>query len=318
MSIFSIFLIVLVAVFATVAYLTEPTEEHKRIRERLSGLDRRLSEEGHEEGIVRRVTFSSIPALDRLLRKSNLAPKLQLMLEQAKLPWTVGRFIFFSLLMVVVGAACGNWWLTVGFIGWLPGIAAGVIPFLWATYKRSVRFHQFDLQLPDAIDLISRALRAGHALPSALVTVAEEMADPLGPEFRRTADELNFGLPFREALLNLERRFPVQDLQFLVSAILVQKETGGNLAELLDKTAAVLRSRIQLQQKVRVYTAQGRMTGGILLALPFACFILLSILKPGYGAPLFENDIGRKMIYGTLISMTMGFLVIRRIVKVKY
>lgn len=318
MSIISIFLIVLVAVFATLAYFTEPTEEHKRIRERLGGLERFFTNEGRQEGIMRQVTFSSIPSLDRFLRNNKLAPKLRLMLEQAKLPWTVGRFFFYSLCMVVLGATVGSWWIPVGFVGWIPGLAAGFLPLIWVMYKRSVRFRRFNLQLPDAIDLISRALRAGHALPSALVTVGEEMPDPLGPEFRRAADELNYGLPFREAMWNFERRFPVRDLQFLVSAILVQKETGGNLAELLDKTAAVLRSRIQLQQKVRVYTAQGRMTGAILLALPFVCFIVLSIIKPGYGDPLFETEIGRKMIYGTLVSMTIGFFVIRRIVQVKY
>lgn len=318
MSIITIFLILLVAVFATVAYFTEPSEDHKRIRERLSGLDRYIAAQDREEGIMRQVTFSSIPSLDRFLRHNKLAPKLQLMLEQAKLTWTVGRFFFYSACMVVIGATLGNWSIPVGFIGWIPGIAAGFLPFLWVLYKRSARFRRFNLQLPDAIELISRALRAGHALPSALVTVADEMPDPLGPEFRRTADELNYGLPFREAMTNFVQRFPVRDLQFLVSAILVQKETGGNLAELLDKTAAVLRSRIQLKQKVRVYTAQGRLTGIILLALPFLCFIILNIVKPGYGDPLIESEIGRKMIYGTLISMTIGFFVIRRIVQVKY
>ena len=152
------------------------------------------------------------------------------------------------------------------------GLALGLAPFGWVLYRRSDRFRRFNLQLPDAVDLIARSLRAGHSLPSALVTVAEEIADPLGPEFRQCADEMTFGLPFREAMLNLFRRFPLQDLQFLIAAILVQKETGGNLAELLDKTAAVLRSRIQLQQKVKVYTAQGRMTGIILISLPFVCF----------------------------------------------
>jgi len=148
--------------------------------------------------------------------------------------------------------------------------------------------------------------------------VAEEIADPLGPEFRRCADEMNFGLPFREAMLNLFRRFPIQDLQFLISAILLQRETGGNLAELLDKTAALLRSRIHLQQKVKVYTAQGRMTGGILLALPFIAFVLLNLVRPGYTAPLFESDTGRIMVYGTLVSMALGAYFIRRIIKIKY
>jgi tight adherence protein B len=129
---------------------------------------------------------------------------------------------------------------------------------------------------------------------------------------------MSFGLPFREALVNLFRRFPLPDLQFLIAAILVQKETGGNLAELLDKTAAVLRSRIQLQQKVRVYTAQGRMTGAILIALPFVSFILLNIVRPGYTAPLFETETGRKMIYGTIVSMALGTIFIRRIIQIKY
>ena len=317
MSMISVFLILLVAVFATLAYFTEPSEEHKRLRERLIGLDRHLVE-GGEEGIMRQVTFSSIPSFDRFLRHSKLAAKLQLMLEQAKLPWTVGRFFFYSALIVVLGAVIGNWWITAPFIAWLPGVAAGFLPLLWASYKRTARVRRFNLQLPDAIDLISRALRAGHALPATLLLVADEMSDPLGTEFRRTADELNYGLPFREALLNLNRRFPVRDLQFLVAAILVQKETGGNLAELLDKTGAVLRSRIHLQQKVRVCTAQGRMTGAILFAMPFLCFALLNFVKPGYGDPLFQNEVGRKMIYGTLISMTIGLFVIRRIVQVKY
>lgn len=318
MSMITIFLILLVAVFATVAFFTEPSEDDKRIRERLGGLDRYVAHADREEGIMKRATFSSIPSLDGFLRRTKFAPKLQLMLEQAKLSLTVGRFFFLSACLVVVGATVGNWSIPVGLIGWMPGVLAGFLPLLWVLYKRSARFRRFNQQLPEAIDLIARALRAGHALPSALVTVADEMSDPLGPEFRRTADELNFGLPFREALHNLSIRFPVPDLQFLVSAMLVQKETGGNLAELLDKTAAVLRSRIQLKQKVRAYTAQGRMTGAILLALPFVCFILLNILRPGYETPLLENEVGRKLIYGTLIMMVIGFFVIRRIVQVKY
>ncbi len=188
---------------------------------------------------------------------------------------------------------------------------------MWALYRRAARFRRFNLMLPDAIDLMSRALRAGHALPSALAMVAEEMSEPLGPEFRRTADELNYGLPFREALLNLERRFPVRDLRFLVSAILVQKESGGNLVALLDKSAAVLRARIHLTQKVRIFTAQGRMTGVILMALPFVCFIALNLVSPGYTKPLFENEIGRKMVYGMVASLAVGLFMIRRIIRIK-
>ncbi len=313
-----VFLSLLFAVFVTLFLLLEPSERDKRIQERLSGLDHRLTEEGDQTEIIRRVTFSRIAWIDRILRETKSALQLQTILDQAKMKWTVGRFFFYSACLMLLGAIIGNYWIPVGFVGWIPGLALGVVPLVWVLYRRSARFRRFNLQLPDAVDLIARSLRAGHSLPSALVTVSEEVADPLGTEFRQCADEMSFGLPFREAMVNLFRRFPLPDLQFLIAAILVQKETGGNLAELLDKTAAVLRSRIQLQQKVRVYTAQGRMTGAILIALPFVCFILLNIVRPGYTTPLFETETGRKMIYGTLVSMALGTIFIRRIIQIKY
>jgi tight adherence protein B len=319
MSMISVFFILLVAVFATLAYFTEPSEAEKRIQERLSGLDHPIvqGEEDRTE-IVKHITYSRIGWVDRYLRENKVALHLQLLLEQAKVGWTVGRFFFYSACLMLVGAIIGNWWITAGFVGWIPGLLLGLAPLCWIFYQRSARFRRFNVLLPDAIDLIARALRAGHSLPSALVTVAEEVADPLGPEFQHSADEMNFGLPFREAMYGMLKRFPLQDLHFLVSAILVQRETGGNLAELLDKAAAVLRSRITLQQKVRVHTAQGRMTGAILVALPFIAFILLNLVRPGYTAPLFESETGHKLVYGTLISITFGALVIRKIIQVKY
>ncbi len=318
MPMITLFLIILVAVFATVAYFTEPSARDRRIRQRLGALDQQSREGDRQDEIVRRVTFSRIATLDRLLRNHAVARNLQLMLDQAKLSWTVGRFFFFSAVMVVAGAIFGNGWISPGLAGWIPGLALGAVPFLIVLNKRAVRFRRFNSLLPDATELIARALRAGHSLPSALIMVADEMTDPLGPEFRRTADELNYGMPFREALLNLGQRFPLQDLRFLVSAILMQKETGGNLAELLDKTAALLRSRIQLQQKVRVHTAQGKLTGAILVALPFICFLGLSLIRPGYGNLLLDNELGRKLVYGTLVSIAIGIVMIRRIIQVKY
>ncbi len=320
MSMVSIFLILLVAVFATIAYLTEPSEAEKRTQERLGDLGRPVHQDDDAQGgeIVKRVTFSRIAWLDAALRRNQPALQLHLWLEQAKVPWTVGRFFFYSACLLVIGALIGNWWLPVGIIGWIPGIALAFLPLIWVGFQRNQRFRAFNAQLPEAVDLIARALRAGQSLTAALVTVAEEMGPPLGPEFQMAADEMNFGLPFREAMNNLLRRFPVRELHFLISAMLVQRETGGNLPELLDKTAGVLRSRIQLQQKVRVYTAQGRMTGAILLALPFAAFILTNMLRPGYTLPLFETELGHKLIYGTLISMALGTFFIRRIIQVKY
>ena len=319
MSIITMFLIVLVAAFATIAYFTEPTEVEKKTQERLNNLGRpQMHVEDDETEIVKHVTFSRIAWLDQALRQNKPALQLHLWLEQAKLPWTVGRFFFYSACLLLLGAAIGNWWIPVGMVGWIPGIMLAFGPLAWVGFQRSKRFRKFNAQLPDAVDLIARALRAGQSLTGALVTVAEEIEDPLGPEFQHCADEMNFGLPFREAMNNLMRRFPVQELQFLTSAMLVQRETGGNLPELLDKTAAVLRSRITLQQKVRVYTAQGRMTGAVLLALPFIAFILTNLLRPGYSEPLFETETGHKLIYFTLASMALGTYFIRKIIGVKY
>jgi tight adherence protein B len=175
----------------------------------------------------------------------------------------------------------------------------------------------FNTLLPQAVDLIARGLQAGYSLSGAMLMVAEELSDPIGPEFRRAADEVNFGLPFREALLKLADRYPIEDVQFLVTAVLVQSESGGNLVELLQKLAVVLRARIQLKQKVRVFTAQGRLTGMILVAMPFVLFVIMNIVNPGYSKPMLENETGRQIIYGTLVSMAAGVLVIRRIVNIR-
>lgn len=316
MSVITIFVILLVAVFAIVAYFVEPSEADKRTRERLAALSRPAIEE-FEEPIVKEVTFSRFAVVNRFLQHNKVALKLHLMIEQANLSWTVSRFFFYSAVLMIAGAMIGRLWVPLGFVGWIPGLLLGALPLAWVSYKRSARINRLITTLPDAVDLMSRALRTGYALPSSLVMVADEMSDPLGPEFRRTADELNYGLPFREALLNLAHRFPVSDLHILVTAILVQKETGGNLVELLDKIAGVLRSRVHLQQKVRVHTAQGRITGGILVALPFVLFFALNLVKPGYSDPLFESDTGLHMVYGALAGMTVGIMLIRRIIDIK-
>jgi tight adherence protein B len=315
MSTVTVFLIILAVVFATVAFVTEPSKTEKLTRERLAAVSRRTIDE-LEEGILRKVTYSRIPFLDRWLQRSTTVRELTRMLEQANVSWTFERFVTYTVLLMMIGAAIGNTLLSVGLLGWL-GALLGLAPLLWVLYRRSVRMNKFNLMLPQAVDLMSRGLQAGYSLPSSLVMVADELSDPIGPEFRRTADEMNFGLPFREALLNLSDRFPMDDLQFLVTAILVQKESGGNLVELLEKLAVMLRARIQLKQKVRVFTAQGRLTGLVLVAMPFVLFFVINLVNPGYSKPMLESETGRKIIYGTLVSMGIGVLVIRRIINIR-
>jgi tight adherence protein B len=317
--IFSIFLIVLVAAFAALVFFTEPSKTDKLIHSRLASLDRKSAFiELDDAGIVKEITFSTIPGLDRFLRQNRFANGLQLLIEQANVDWTVGRFVFISLTAIFFGAALGNWWISAGLVGWTPGVVLGAAPYVFLLQKRNMRFRRFTSLLPAAIDLMSRSLRAGQSLPAALELVAQEVEDPVGSEFRRATDEQNFGLPFRESMLNLSRRVPVADLQFLITAILVQKETGGNLAILLDKTSNVIRERVRVEGQLRIRSAQGRITGWILCALPFAMYFVMNIVSPGYGKILFEDPRGQKWVAYAAVLMVLGIFSIRRIVSVKF
>jgi len=319
MTIVTIFFIVLITAFAVVMFFTEPSKADKQIHSRLVSLDRvSVSSSGEEDpGIVREITFSTIPAFDAFLRGNRFAIGLHLLIEQSNVQWTVGRVIFSTLVLIGVGALLGNWWIAPGFIGWVPGLALGTAPYFFLLQKRKKRLQRFSELLPEAIDLMVRGLRSGQAIAATVENVAQESDEPLRSEFRRTADEQSFGLPFRESMLNLSRRVPVPDLQFLVTAVLVQKETGGNLSLILEKTSHVIRERMRVVGQTRIRTAQGRLTGWILCALPFGMFFATNALNPGYGRILFVDPLGQKMVATAGVLMVVGMLTIRRIVNVR-
>jgi tight adherence protein B len=318
MSIVSLFFIIMIVAFAAMFYFTEPSKEDKLVNARLVALDRRAHlNDDSENSILRQVTFSRIAAVDTFLRRNRFALYLQRLLVQADVTWTVGRVVFATLLCIGVGALLGNWWIAPGLLGWLPGIALGALPILGLVKMRDRRFHRFTDLLPQAVDLMSRCLRSGQALPSAIEVVGVEMSKPLGTEFQRAADEQSFGLPFRESMLNLVGRIPVADLQFLVTAMLVQKETGGNLVEILDKTSHMLRERLRVKGQMRVRTAQGRFTGWILCLLPVATFFGMNLINPGYGQILFETPTGQKWMEIAVGLMLIGVFLIRRVVNIK-
>lgn len=318
MSIVSLFFIVMIVAFAAMFYFTEPSKEDKLINARLVALDQRARmDEDDENTILRQVTFSRIPAVDRFLRRNKLALTLQKLLVQANVPWTVGRVAFATLLCVGVGAFVGNWWIAPGLLGWLPGLALGAVPVLILAQMRARRFRRFADLLPQAVYLMSRCLRSGQALSSAIEVVAGEIPEPLGTEFQHAFDEQSFGLPFRESMLNLVARIPIADLQFLVTAMLVQKETGGNLVEILDKTSNLLRERLKVKGQMKVRTAQGRFTGWILCLLPFAIFFGMNLISPGYGQILFEDPSGQKWVTIAAVMMVIGIFLIRRVVNIK-
>jgi tight adherence protein B len=318
MSIITLFFIVMLVAFATMFYVTEPSKDDKRINARLVALNRsELFNEEDENSIVRQVTFSRIAAIDRFLRRNRFALYLQRLLVQANVTWTVGRVVFTTLLCIGFGALLGNWWIASGLLGWLSGLALGSLPILVLLKKRARRFRLFTALLPQAVDLMSRCLRSGQALPSAIEVVAVEIPAPLGTEFQYASDEQNYGLPFRESMLNLVMRIPVPDLQFLVTAMLLQKETGGNLVEILEKTSQLLRERQKVNGQLKVRTAQGRFTGWILCLLPFAIFIGMNLISPGYGQILFDDPSGQRWVEIAAVLMVVGIVLIRRLVNVK-
>jgi tight adherence protein B len=254
--------------------------------------------------------------LSELLGKFPVLAKLRLLIFQAGRTWSVAKVLTGS---VVASVAAG--WVASLFLSFpMPLlIAAGVgfAPYGFLLWKRSARFRRFGDLLPDAIDLMSRALKAGHATTAMIEMVAQETPDPVASEFRLVFEQQNLGLPMRDAILNLAERVPIDDVRFLATAILVQKETGGNLAEILDKTAVIMRERIRLKGQVRIYTAQGRVSGWVLCLMPFVMLLLLTLVHPEYERRLWTTPLGIHLIYAGLFFMALGILVIRKIVDIK-
>lgn len=240
------------------------------------------------------------------------------LLVQSGLNWTMEGF---TTRVAAVGTVLG----LVAFVAFrspaIAGVAAvlgGAVPFLYVRWKKGKRIHQLDSQLPDAIDLIARAVRAGHPLSEGLRMASEEAPEPLASEFRVTFEEQKFGLPFEEALLGLGDRVEIVDVRILITAILVQREVGGNLTEILEQIAETMRARFTLKRQVRVYTAQGRMSGYTLAALPILVGTAIFLINPSYIRTLFQEPLGHGLLIGAGLLQGFGFLWIRRIVDVRY
>lgn len=260
---------------------------------------------------------STIPMLNKYLEKLDLVPRIRKILAQAEMKWTPGAVI----LMTLVAFAIPGYLVHLRTGSVLVGVGVGgtlaMMPMLYILFKRSKRFSKFEQGLPEALDLMVSALRVGHSFNSALGLVTRECADPVGPEFRIAFDEQNFGLDLRTALEHLLDRVPLQDLRMAITAILIQRESGGNLAEVLDKTSYVIRQRFRLKKQVKVHTAQGRMTGWILTVLPIGLGIGLYIVNPDTMSLLWKRDIGIKLMIGAGISLVIGTAIIQKIVRME-
>jgi tight adherence protein B len=318
MQIILLFGLVLIISFFLVMMLTRPSDAERRVQQRIANIETGgapLADEPTD--LMKRVSYSDIEWLDYLFRRLAITRNLNTLLTQANSSWSVGRLVAGTLVILFVVGWVSGLWLTSIPIRLALAVALAFLPYLWMRFQRDMRFRKFDNLLPDAIDLITRALRAGHSVSSAIEMVGQEVPEPIGPEFRKVFEQQNFGLPFRDSLEDLAKRIPISDLQFLVTAILVQKETGGNLVEVLDKTSAVIRERLRLKGELRIYTAQGRLTGWILGLLPFIMFVLLSLVNSNYTRILIEDPVGQQLVIAGMILMGIGFYTIRKIVDIK-
>jgi tight adherence protein B len=201
---------------------------------------------------------------------------------------------------------------------WLVGgVVGSMLPYLFLKRRRSTRLKRFEEQFPEALDLLSRAIRAGHAFQTAMGMCADELPAPVGIEFRKSFDQQNFGLPLKDALNELAERVPILDVKFFVTAVLIQRETGGNLAEILDNLAHVVRERFKILRQVRVHTAHGRFTGYVLLALPAALAAVLAWMNPDHMDLLFKEKMGQMMIMAAIVMQTVGYFWIRQVIKIE-
>jgi tight adherence protein B len=310
------FLLLLIVTFAVAFYLLRPTKTESAVQQRLEDIQGRRTEDSaetilKEEGYSRNADYSAI------IREIPGALGTLDLIRQAGQDWTVSSVMGISLLATVLTAWITSFFLPDVFLAVIAGVAAGSIPYVVLLVRREQRFRKCDQLLPEAIDLMARGLRAGHALTAVLEMVGSETADPIASEFRRLAEEHSLGLSLRDATMNLVARLPRDDMRFLATAILLQKETGGNLAVILDKTAAVARERSRLRGQLRIYTAQGRVTGWVLCMMPFIMFGLLSAVNWQFEKLLFTEEFGRTMIYFGLGLMVLGVFAIRKIIDVK-
>lgn len=290
--------------------------EARRIEQRI----RSLSAGGHgdqEIKLLKQRQLAKSPAVQRLLLEVPRVHRLDRLLVQSGLNMSVAMFFFWSGLLFFAGLLLGYFLTRIALYAVVLGAFLAVLPYLLVLRAKFRRMHTLLLQLPDALDLVARALRAGHAFSGGVKMVADEMADPIASEFRTTFDELNFGLSLEDAMLNLSERVDIPDMKYFVISVLIQRETGGNLAAVLDKIAAIIRERLRLLGRVRVLSSQGRLEAWILSILPVVVAGIMFSIWPQFMSILWKDPAGQVMIAIAVAMMALGILMMWRMVRIR-
>lgn len=272
---------------------------------------------GKAVSITKKRVLSSNPVVLNILKAMPRVAVLDRLLLQSGKEWSVAQFLAISLGAAAAVVAVATWFAVPSLIVPVLAVIAFSIPIQLVTRARNLRLNRIEMQLPDALDLMSRALRAGHAFPTALKMVGDEMKDPLASEFATAFDEVNFGVSMPDALMNLANRVPSTDLRYFVIAVLIQRDTGGNLSELLDSIGKIIRDRLKLLGQVRVLSAEGKMSAWVLSLLPFGAGALIQLTNPKFLAVLFTDTAGQKMIAAALFMMVLGVFVMRSIIRIR-
>jgi tight adherence protein B len=312
-----LFLLILLATFGVVVAITRPSPQEKLISQRMASIQQAKGKGGaspETEQLFKATSRGRFGWLDEIVEPYGFAQTIQKRILQAGSSTSVA-----TLMMSSVGLFLGGY-----FIAWLFApmvlidMAAGaglcLLPYGILSFKRTRRISAFNAVLAESIDMLARALRAGHSVVGGMEMLAANAQEPAASEFGEIFKQQNLGLPMRDALMQLLDRVPSADLRVLVTAILVQKDTGGNLAEILDRTVFVIRERLRIQGEIQVQTAQGRLTGWILSSLPVVMLVLLNLVNPGYSQILLTDPFGRKLVYFSIGMLAVGALIIRRIV----
>ncbi|MDC8444515.1 MAG: type II secretion system F family protein [Nitrosomonas sp.] len=318
------FLFILLAFIAIVLFLegayflwnAYKGPEATRIERRLQAISAG-SRASRETNFIKQRLLSDSPALERLLLQVPRIHGLDRLLVQSGLQLSVAGFLGYSIMAVLGGLSIAVLMNLSGLMTLVCTALLGSIPVLLILSARRKRIAKIEQQLPDAIDLMARALKAGHAFSGALQMVAEEGPQPIAEEFSVTFDEINYGIALQEALMSLSLRIPITDLRYFVIAVLIQRESGGNLSELLENISSLIRARLKLLGTIRVLSAEGRLSAWILSCLPFALAAVINLVNPGFLSVLFTDPIGPTLIGGALTLMVVGIFIMSRIIKIR-
>jgi tight adherence protein B len=316
---FLVFIACMCGVFAAYLVATRGSDvKRKRLQQRLA--DALLYSQHSEDAdvqLARQELMSEIPALSRLLMRVRVATSLRRMLDQADLHITVSRLVMLAALAGLLAAVAVSMLTISKLLMVTAGVVAASAPFLHVAYKRKKRLNKFLEHLPESLELMSRALQAGHAFAESLHMVSTEMPEPVATEFRKTYEEQNLGLSLKLALENLAERVPLLDLRFCITAIMIQRETGGNLAEILEKVAHTIRERFRILEDLNTLTTSSRMSAWILCGLPVFVAVAVTVMNPDYMSVLWRDPRGHNLLFAAGFMQVMGMLIIRKMLNIK-